>query len=146
TFTSAEIEAVLAHELGHRQHRHIIKLTVTGFDGSMLQFWLIGLMLVRTPGLTSPADLAGFPVLWLGFALMGMISQPLMAGLSRHFERQADAYACATPARAQAMADALVRLGTTNLSDPEPPAWVEWYFYSHPALARRIAAARRRAV
>lgn len=143
-FSPAEIEAVLAHELGHRRYRHIVKLMVVGFIGSMLQFWLIGRVLAHTPGLASPADLAGFPVLWLGFALMSMLAQPLMAGLSRHYERQADAYACAEPARAAAMASALARLGETNLSDPEPPAWVEWYFYSHPALARRIAAARAR--
>lgn len=141
-FTPAEVEVVLAHELGHRHHHHIARLLLLGFAGSVLQFWLLDALL-RAAG-PLPPTLAQFPLLWLGFALLALVAQPLQAAYSRHCERQADAFACATPVRAAAFADALQRLGDTNLADPDPPRWQEWYYYSHPALARRIAAARRR--
>lgn len=61
--------------------------------------------------------------------------------LSRHHERQADRYAVVTTGNKAAFISALRRLEAMNLADPQPHPVVEFLFYSHPPIAKRILAA-----
>ena len=144
-FTPAEIEGVLAHELGHFRFRHIPKFLVLSTVGSLIAFALID----RASGwwidrfaLGGIADVAGFPMLMLMLSVLGVVSMPLQNGISRYFEWQCDRFAVATASQPAEFASALERLGSLNLADPNPPAWIEWMFYDHPAIAKRVAAAR----
>ena len=143
-FTPEEIETVLAHELGHQRHQHISKMLLLSGLGSWVAFtvvdrcagWWTGRL-----GVAGLADPAGFPMLMLSLFLIGLVGLPLQNALSRRFEWQADRFAVALTGRPAAFAGALRKLGELNLADPAPPRWIEWLFYDHPAIPRRIRAA-----
>lgn len=146
-FDADEIETVLAHELGHHRYHHIGKLLLISAIGSWVAFAVLKILATRwvTPlGLSSVADIAGFPAFMLALSVLGVIGMPLQNGLSRHYERQADRFAIETAMQPQAFAHALQKLGDLNLADPNPPAWIEWLLYDHPAIAKRIRDAEAR--
>ena len=145
-FNADEIEGVLAHELGHQRFRHISKLLLISTLGSWVAFSLTALVggLWITPlGLRDISDIAGFPTLALWFSLLSLLTLPLQQAISRHFEWQADRFAISTTSQQGAFASALRKLAVLNLADPSPPRWVEWFFYDHPAIMKRIAAAEK---
>ena len=144
-FAPEEIEGVLAHELGHHHHRHITKLLLVSAAGSWAAFLLTdlaGRWWTASLGLRGLADIAGFPVLSLWLSVLSLLSLPLQNGLSRSFEWQSDRFAVAM-SRPEAFAGALRRLAALNLADPQPPRWVVRWFYDHPPISERIAAADR---
>jgi STE24 endopeptidase len=146
-FTPDEIEGVLAHELAHHRYRHITKLLVISAVGSWFAFALTQFVSGRwlsTFGLTSLADIAGFPLLMLWFSLLGLLGLPLQNAISRSFEWQADRFAVDLTKSAAAFASALRRLAALNLADPHPPRWVTWLFYDHPPITQRIQAAEQK--
>ncbi len=140
-FSADEIETVLAHELGHQVHRDIpvgiaIETVIT-----LVGLYLISLVLnlgVVWFGLAGPADPAALPLLVLALGLYGVITMPLTNAYSRWRERRADEYALEATGNGPAFASALTRLANQNLAEVDPEGWVEFVFYSHPALARRI--------
>lgn len=143
-FTPEEIEGVLAHELAHHRYRHMLKLLGLSAVGSALAFWLtqqVSGVWIGALGLSGLSDPAGVPVLMLWFSFLSLLALPVQNGCSRAFEWQADRFAV-DMTRANVFAAALERLATINLADPNPPGWVEWMFYDHPSITRRIAAAR----
>ncbi len=145
SFTPDEIEGVLAHELAHQHYHHLTVMLGLSAVGSWIAFaWTdqIGWWWTERLGLDGLADIAGWPMLALWFSLLGLIGLPIQNGLSRWCEWQADRFALRTTAP-QAFAAALRRLGELNLADPTPPRWIEWLFYDHPSMTRRIDAAQR---
>lgn len=143
-FTPEEIETVLAHELGHQRHRHILQFLILSGVG----FWIAFALIARSApwwlprlGLADLADPAGLPALMAALAALNLLAMPLTNGISRHFEWQADRFAVSLTNLPQPFASALRKLASLNLADPAPPRWVEWLFYDHPAIGRRIAAA-----
>ena len=148
-----EVEAVLAHELGHFKHRHIVQRIVMLFAlslaGLALLGWLAGQSwfyagLGVTPNL--PASMGGAVpnhalalLLFVGVVpVFTFFVSPLAATLSRRHEFQADAYA-ARQSSAQALCNALVKLYKDNASTLTPdPLYVRFY-YSHPPASERIA-------
>lgn len=148
-FTPEEIETILAHELAHQRYRHITKGLALAAAGSWVAFSLIGLaaaVWVPALGLQGLADPAGVPVLLLALSLVGLIGMPVQNGISRRFEWQADRFAVELTRQPLSFAAALRRLAQLNLADPAPPHWIEWLFYDHPAISRRIQAAEAAAV
>ena len=151
--TPPEVEAVLAHELGHFKHRHIVKRIVGLFAMSLAALALLGWLsgqswfytgLGVTPNL--PAVLGGavpnyalaLLLFMLVVPLFSFFLSPLMAQLSRKHEFEADAYA-ASQANAQDLSNALVKLYKDNASTLTPdPLYVRFY-YSHPPASERIA-------
>ena len=151
--TPPEVEAVLAHELGHFKHRHIVKRIVGLFAMSLAALALLGWLsgqswfytgLGVTPNL--PAVLGGavpnyalaLLLFMLVVPLFSFFLSPLMAQLSRKHEFEADAYA-ASQASAQDLSNALVKLYKDNASTLTPdPLYVRFY-YSHPPASERIA-------
>lgn len=142
-YTDDEIETVLAHELAHHYYWHIWKLislqTGVIFAGFFLADRVMSLA-VPVFGFRSPADLAAFPLLALTFVVLALVLLPVMNGFSRMFERQADRFAAEVTGRPEDLASALQKMARQNLADPEPNALVEWLFYSHPSIGRRVKA------
>ncbi len=143
-YPADEILSVFAHELGHYVNKDMWRSLLVSSAVTLAGFWLAGLVVdwaVVRFGYAGPADLAAFPWLVLALLLFGAITSPLTSGFSRRRERAADRYALAHGPGPAAYADALTRLANQNLADPEPPAWLVWFSYSHPPLLERIATA-----
>ncbi len=143
-FTPDEIETVLAHELGHHRHRHLLKLLILSGVGSWVAFSLLATsseVWLNRLDLHGLADIAGFPIVLLSLSLMGLAGLPMHNAILRHFEWQADRFAVTVTKRPAAFAGALRKLGELNLADPHPPRWIEWLFYDHPPIQQRIQAA-----
>ncbi len=142
-FTEDEIETVFAHELGHYRYRHITTGIVVGtlstFAGLFVAAQFHAWSLARL-GFISLTDLGALPLLAVWLSLFGLFTAPLGNLLSRRHERQADAYAVEKTGKAAAFSSALRKLAETNLADPEPHPLVEFLFYSHPSIGRRIRA------
>jgi STE24 endopeptidase len=146
--TPGEVEAVLAHELGHFRHRHVLQRMVGLFGMSLaglaLLGWLAGQSTFFTglgvrPNMTAPNDALALLLFMLALPPFTYFVGPLMAGLSRRHEFQADAYAC-RQADAKDLARALLKLHEDNASTLTPdPIYVRFY-YSHPPASERLAA------
>jgi STE24 endopeptidase len=145
-FSDDEIETVLAHELGHHVHKDIPAGMAVGAALTLLGLYFASLVLrwgAGVFGLGGPSDISALPVFLLAIGAYGLITMPLENGFSRWRERRADEYALRATRKPQAFAAAMTRLANQNLSDADPEPWVEFLLYSHPALSKRIAAARR---
>jgi STE24 endopeptidase len=145
-YSDDEIEVILAHELGHHAHGDIAKgiaieaaLIIGGFAVAAIvlaRYW-------NDVGLTSPADVAGLPLLVLIAGCLGLVSAPLLNALSRRNERRADRYALTMTERPAAFVSAMKRLAAQNLAEPSPSRTAVWLFHTHPPIEQRIEAARR---
>ncbi|MBC7957094.1 MAG: M48 family metallopeptidase [Cytophagales bacterium] len=146
--TPGEVEAVLAHELGHFKHKHVTKRIVSMFAMSLAGFALLGWLsgqawfftaLGVQPSLAAPNDALALLLFLMVAPVFGFFISPLFAQLSRKHEFQADAYACAQ-SNGQDLAAALLKLHEDNASTLTPdPLYVRFY-YSHPAALERLAA------
>ncbi len=144
----AEVEAVLAHELGHYRHRHVLKRIagLFAFSGAALALlgWLAGSSafyqgLGVQPNLDAPNDALALLLFALALPPFGFFAAPLIAHFSRRHEFEADAYACAKASGAD-LASALLKLHEDNATTLTPdPVYVRFY-YSHPPAAERLAA------
>jgi STE24 endopeptidase len=144
----AEVEAVLAHELGHFSHRHVQKRIAGIFAFSLLALALLGWLSTQTPfyeglGVTpnmgAPNDALALLLFMLALPPFGFFVSPLMAHFARRHEFEADAYACAQ-ASGPDLANALLKLHEDNAATLTPdPLYVRFY-YSHPPASERLAA------
>ena len=145
TFRPEEIEAVLAHELGHHVHGDMRRGLLAQGALSLVMFWLADHALragVGVWGLAGVADPAGLAWLGLIALVLGLLTAPLANGFSRQLERQADDFALALTGNPGGFIGAMERLASLNLSERRPHRLKELVLYSHPALDRRIARAR----
>jgi len=143
-----EVEAVLAHELGHFSHRHVQKRMVGIFGFSLLALGLLGWLSTQAPfyeglgvnpNMAAPNDALALLLFMLALPPFGFFVSPLMAHFSRRHEFEADAYACAQ-ASGQDLANALLKLHEDNAATLTPdPVYVRFY-YSHPPASERLAA------
>jgi STE24 endopeptidase len=144
-FRPEEIEAVLAHELGHHAHRDLSRGLVVQGALSVVTFWIADHALragVAFWGYTSVADPASLPWLALVLAALGLVATPLVNAFSRRVERQADDFALALTRDPAGFIGAMERLASLNLAERRPHPLKEALLFSHPALDRRIARAR----
>ena len=148
--TAGEVEAVLAHELGHFKLRHVPRRMATIFAASLAALALLGWLsqqqwfytgLGVTPNLGAPNDALALLLFLLALPPFGFMLMPLAARVSRRHEFEADAYACAH-ASGRDLANALLKLHEDNAGTLTPdPVYVAFY-YSHPAASERLAALR----
>lgn len=149
TLNPGEVEAVLAHELGHFKHKHVLKRIVSMFALSLAGFALLGWLSQQVwfyAGLGARPSLHGAPndalallLIMLAAPVFSFFVSPLFAGLSRRHEFEADAYAC-SQASGRDLANALLKLYEDNASTLTPdPLYVRFY-YSHPPASERLAA------
>lgn len=141
-YTPDEIEVVLAHELGHHVHRDIWKLIV-----SQSLFMLVGLFLFnlcltwavdnlnRYQGIADPATL---PLLLVLTGVFGFVIAPLTNSYSRAIEYQADEYALQATHMIEPFKSAMTRLANQNLAEIEPSPVIEFLFYDHPSIGKRL--------
>ena len=149
--TPGEVEAVLAHELGHFKHRHVLKRIVSMFALSLAGFALLGWLsgqawfysgLGVAPSMNAPNDAVALLLLLLVVPVFSFFVAPLFARFSRKHEFEADAYACAQ-ADGRDLAAALLKLHQDNAATLTPdPLYVRFY-YSHPPAGERLAALQR---
>ena len=143
----AEIDAVLAHELGHFRHRHILKRIVLMFAISLLGFALLGWLSAQvwfytglgvTPSLVASNSAVALILFLSVVPLVTFFVTPLMSSLSRQHEFEADAFAM-QHADGRDLARALLKLYQDNASTLTPdPVFVKFY-YSHPPASERLA-------
>lgn len=145
-----EVEAVLAHELGHFKHRHVLKRMVMMFGMSLLAFALLGwlsrqagfyLGLGVTPNAHAPNDALALLLMMLALPPFAFFIAPFMSALSRKDEYQADAYACEN-ASGSDLANALIKLYQDNAATLTPDPMYVRFHYSHPPALERLSAMR----
>ena len=141
--SEAEIESILAHELGHWMHDHIVKgillSTLAALLGCFVLDRFLRAAMLRSPWrLQSIADPAGLPLLLLLVFLGGWITMPIGNAVSRHFERQADHMALELAGQPDVFIECEKKLATDNKSNVAPTPWNVWLYASHPPTVERI--------
>ncbi len=143
-FTPGEVDAVVAHELGHHVHSDVQRLLL----GNSVLMWL-GLALAARlapaalPVLSLPSldYVPGYPVLLAVTEFFFLLASPVLNWWSRQLESAADHFALQLTRDPGAFAGAMERMGCQNLIEHRPPRWAEVLLATHPALHRRIALA-----
>ena len=140
-----EAAAVLAHEIGHYQARHVHKRLALGLVVQLASLWILSL-LVRWPPLFAAFGF-GAPSLQVALALTSLCGgaftfffAPLESFFSRKHEYEADRYSIAIARAPAALRSALLKLNGQNLSNLHPHPWYSAWHYSHPTLVERIEA------
>lgn len=142
-----EVDAVLAHELGHFHHRHIrqrmVTMAVLALGGFAMLGWLSGqswfyLGLGVEPNLQGSSDALALLLFMLVVPLLTFYLSPLMAAKSRRDEFEADQFA-ASKADGSALRSALLKLHQDNATTLTPDPWFVWFYYSHPPASERLA-------
>jgi STE24 endopeptidase len=144
-YSPDEIEAVLAHELGHHVHKHILKsilvqagITLAGFWAAN---WVLHYAMERWHIFETLSDFANLPLLVLVSTVLSFLLLPAINAFSRYNERQADRYAFRSIPNVEPFISSMNKLAEQNLAERSPSKWIEWFFHSHPAISRRVAAA-----
>jgi len=145
-YTPDEIEAVLAHELGHHVHRHILKSILVQAVITFVGFWAANAILHYAVDrqlfeFVQISDFADLPLLALVSVTLSLLLMPVLNAYSRFNERQADRYAFESIASVEPFISSMNKLAEQNLAERAPSKWVEWFFHSHPSISRRLAAA-----
>ncbi|HZI94806.1 MAG TPA: M48 family metallopeptidase [Patescibacteria group bacterium] len=150
-YTPEEIEFVMAHEMGHYVLNHVWKGIAFGALLIVTGFFLMNRTLERVIaamktrlGFDSIGSIAAVPLALLFLSSYLFIIQPATSAFSRYVEHQADDFALhlsgpvvGHETRSVAVAS-FQKMAARNLSDPNPPAVVEWWLYSHPSVGNRI--------
>jgi len=144
-YTPEEIEAVLAHELGHHVHRHILKSIFVQAAITLFGFWAANWVLHYSLDhhmFEELSDFANLPLLALVSVVLSFLLMPALNAYSRFNERQADRYAFESISSVEPFITSMNKLAEQNLAERTPSKWVEWFFHSHPAISRRLRAAQ----
>ena len=143
-FSPEEIAVVVAHEVAHYHHRDLWKgiavSAVLMFAGLFIAARVLSALAGIGP-LEGRADVAALPLLVLSLAVYGVITLPAGNTYSRWRETLADRAALAATGLVRPFIGAMRRLASLNLANPTPHPLIEFLFYSHPSIARRIAMA-----
>jgi len=141
-----EVEAVLAHELGHHHHRHLRRRLVFMLFSSLIGFALLGWVssqawfyagLGVTPSMDAPNDALALVLFMLTVPLAGFFASPALTARSRRDEFEADAYA-SQHTSGTALATALLKLYQDNASTLTPDPWYVRFHHSHPPATERL--------
>ena len=144
--SGGEIEAVLAHELGHFKRRHVLKRMLMVFAISLALFALLGWLSQRTwfyeglgvrPSMTGSNDALALVLFFLALPVFMFFVTPLGSLSSRKHEFEADAFA-ASQTDAQELVNALVKLYEDNAATLTPDPVYTAFYYSHPPASQRI--------
>ncbi len=147
SYSDDEIEAILAHELGHHVHKHMLKGIVTQVVITFFGFWLTNLVLhyviAKNWFALDPRlyDFANLPLILVVATVLSLLLMPAMNAISRKHEREADRYAWQNIPAIGPFVTSMQKLADQNLAERSPNKFVEWLFHSHPSIGRRVAAA-----
>ncbi len=139
----AEIMAVLAHEGGHWKKKHLLKGIVLSqllaLVGCYMAFrFTRSDLLTGLFGVTPPSFFAKVVILGFLFGIVSFPLTPLLSALTRHYEREADAFAVRVTGDAESLASSLTKLARDNLSNLHPHPWYAAFYYSHPPVVERV--------
>jgi STE24 endopeptidase len=148
TLGREELESILAHEMGHWLHSHIVKgiglATLAALFGFYVLFRLLRWAVQRPVfALANPQDPGGVPLVILASIVGLWLASPLANAVSRHFERQADMVSLDLTERPEVFIEAEKRLARDNISNVAPSAFSVWFFNTHPPAVERIQMAER---
>jgi STE24 endopeptidase len=143
----AEIESVVAHELGHARHDDVLLGTVLGACGAALGVGLLGLIVARPgvrrrSGITGMADPRAVALLLALTAAASFLASPVENTISRAIEARADLSALDATRDPVAFVELQKQLAISSLQQPAPPEWDQLWFGSHPTPVQRIGMAR----
>jgi len=149
--TPAQIQFVFGHEMGHYVLGHIPKqivflailLLVALYTGYRVMNWALS----RRGGnweIRGVEDWASLPLLMLIFSVFSFATEPIVNGMGRYYEHQADIYGTEVtfgliPPAAQTGTEAFQILGEVGLSEPNPNPLIEFWLYDHPSISERVA-------
>ena len=142
----AEVDAVLAHELGHFKHKHIIKRIAVMFAMSLVGFALLGWLSSQVwfytglgvrPNLLGANEALALLLFLMVVPLFSFFVSPVMAQFSRRHEFEADAYAIAQT-DGRDLQSALLKLYQDNASTLTPDPMFVKFYYSHPPASERL--------
>jgi STE24 endopeptidase len=144
-YSTDEIEAVLAHELGHHVHGHILKSIFVEAAVTLAGFWAaneaLRYAIDQQKMFEHLTDFANLPLLVLVSTILSLVLMPALNAYSRFTERQADVYCWKSVPNIGPYVSAMEKLNKQNLSESHPSRLVELLFHSHPPISKRIAAA-----
>jgi STE24 endopeptidase len=141
SFSGDQIDSIVAHELGHVKHRDVPRgllwIAIVALPGMFLVQTLTDTVAGRRrpPGKPGPALL---PAAALSIALVSFVMQIPGNALSRRVEGSADAYALRLTNDSAAFIAVQRKLAEQNISDPDPPGWLQFLFGTHPTTVTRI--------
>jgi len=138
-----EVEAVLAHELGHFKHKHVPKMMLTTALLSLLGLALLGWLMTQSwfftgLGVSRQTPALGLILFLLVIPVFTVFLTPVMSALSRRHEFQADEYAAANSS-GDALINGLVKMYKDNASTLTPDPVYSAFHHSHPPASVRIA-------
>lgn len=142
TLDHDEVEAVLAHELGHFKRRHVLKMLLVSATITLAGFALLGWLagndwFYHGLGVSQPSNATALLLFVLVTPSLSLFLQPLLALYQRKNEFEADAFA-AEHAQASALVSSLVKLYRDNAGTLTPDPLYSAFHYSHPPAAERI--------
>ena len=144
-FSVDEIEAVFAHELGHHARNHYLRMFVAGTLLTVGAFYVahraLSFAYLRL-GYQQLWDIATLPLFCLVLAAFAFVVRPLFNWYSRKLEMESDDFAVRASQTPGSFVQALEKLSRTNLENKKPGKLVEFFFYDHPPISKRIARAR----
>ncbi len=144
--TIEELRTVIAHEVGHTRHRHILKnISIMAGEQVFLFYLLDRILPLMAPDFLSSwsQNLTVLPLFLLSLSLLSsFLLAPLTQAVSRYFETQADETALEATGDPQAFMRAMAGLANRNLSNAYPERWNKILFYSHPPVGERLALAQ----
>jgi STE24 endopeptidase len=140
--TEAELEAVLAHEIGHFKKKHIPKMLAASAIGALVGFYVVSVLARQAWFYRSFGFGPGYvvPALLLFALLSGAVTfwvSPLVHHWSRRYEYEADAFAARIMDEPRSLIGALRKLNQENLSNLTPHPIYSGFYYSHPTLLER---------
>ncbi len=138
-----ELEAVLAHELGHFKRKHVIKMLIASAIMSLISFAILGWLIDKEwfyhgLGVSEPSNAAALVLFMLVSPAFTSFMQPISAYFQRKFEFEADDFATEN-ADGTKMISGLVKLYEENANTLTPDPVYSAFHYSHPPAAIRIA-------
>jgi STE24 endopeptidase len=137
-----ELEAVLAHEIGHYKKRHIPKTMIWSAIATLIGFYVISVLakqdwFYHAFGFTTGSVVPAFLLFGLVAGTVTFWISPVSHMFSRKYEYEADAYAAGVMAEARSLIGALRKLNEKNLSNLTPHPYYSGFYYSHPTLLER---------
>lgn len=144
--THDEVLAVMGHEMGHYLLRHLWKGLAAAVVIALVILFLAQKVYDRGVarwgsrwGATGVGDPAAFPWLLIIIATIAFLLSPVMSGISRHREHEADIFGLELTRLNEPMATAFIKLAEDTKINPDPHPFIEFWRYSHPSINKRIA-------
>ncbi|UCD93940.1 MAG: M48 family metallopeptidase, partial [Candidatus Zixiibacteriota bacterium] len=145
-FSAEELKFVVGHEIGHYKMWHIWKGLIIAVVFVLAATFLMSRFLPRLIllgsrrfGFSRLGDIGSLPLIMLFAVVFTFITQPIPNAVSRYYEYNSDEYGFElSGVTIEDAARTFDKLSVYNLSDPDPPAIIEFWFYDHPALSKRV--------